>query len=851
MNIKRLAIKGFLSYRQADLDFRQIEVACITGHNGSGKSSLLDAITWALFGQARRKDDSIINAQSEAASVTIEFEYEGNQYQVMRSKKKDRPVSLELRIWSDGKWKAITEATVRETEARIQSILRMDFETFVNASFFLQGKADQFTQQRPGDRKRILINILGLDAWENYRELAAARRRKLEADLTEMNGRIQEILAELEEEPIRIRRLGDIEERAASLTALRQEKEKQIESLRQLWALIQQRSEHIRNASLDLNRMRARRDGIAQTIDGRRQEQEQFAGVISQADEIQALHARWLAARQAITEMDASSGSYHLLQARRVEVSTRMQAEEGRLRQEFSSLSARRDEMASVAAELDVLRGTRAEKESVLAKVKGSLEQLAAVEAEIEAQRTANAEARAENPRLKEEMTALKERISHLQSLSGEETACPFCDQPLSAHHKEQLVADLTAQGRALGDRFRANGKLMADSEEALRSLGARLRALQEEDASARALSQEIAVLSSRIEAAEQMLTGWETGAARLAEVEVMLESRDYARAEQTVLADIHAQLAANGYDLAAHEAIRQEEQSTRQAEELMRALESARATIASVAREVASHESQLLDLDAELDAKTSEYDQIVLELAHMQEQAPDLEVEEQALASAHEKEGQAILDLGGAKQKVEVLESLKARVKAMNEAKAETSQNIAQIQQLEKAFGRDGVPALLIEQALPAIEAKANEILDGLSGGTISVKFLTQREFKDRKREDLRETLDILISDPFGEREYESLSGGEAFRVNFAIRLALSEILAQRAGARLQMLVIDEGFGSQDEDGRQRLVEAINGVLGKFEKVLVVTHIDALKDAFPTRIEVSKGEEGSFVSVV
>jgi exonuclease SbcC len=93
--------------------------------------------------------------------------------------------------------------------------------------------------------------------------------------------------------------------------------------------------------------------------------------------------------------------------------------------------------------------------------------------------------------------------------------------------------------------------------------------------------------------------------------------------------------------------------------------------------------------------------------------------------------------------------------------------------------------------------------------------------------------------------------SGGEAFRVNFAVRLALSEVLARRAGARLQTLVIDEGFGSQDELGRQRLIEAINMVRGDFAKVLVITHIESLRDAFPTRIEVEKGVDGSRITVI
>ena len=169
---------------------------------------------------------------------------------------------------------------------------------------------------------------------------------------------------------------------------------------------------------------------------------------------------------------------------------------------------------------------------------------------------------------------------------------------------------------------------------------------------------------------------------------------------------------------------------------------------------------------------------------------------------------------------------------------------------QLERAFGKDGVPALLIEQALPEIESKANETLDRLSSGTMTVSFVTQAKYKDKTREDLKETLDIVISDGAGRRDYEMFSGGEAFRVNFAIRLALSEVLAQRAGARLQTLVIDEGFGSQDTMGRQRLIEAINLVRPDFAKILVITHIDELKDAFPTRIEVEKTGMGSTVKV-
>ena len=114
----------------------------------------------------------------------------------------------------------------------------------------------------------------------------------------------------------------------------------------------------------------------------------------------------------------------------------------------------------------------------------------------------------------------------------------------------------------------------------------------------------------------------------------------------------------------------------------------------------------------------------------------------------------------------------------------------------------------------------------------------------------DLLETLDINISDELGTRSYEMFSGGEAFRINFAIRIALSKLLARRAGAPLRTLIIDEGFGTQDSHGIEKIKEAINFIQDDLDKILVITHIEELRDAFPTRIDVIKTSEGSTLEV-
>ena len=247
----------------------------------------------------------------------------------------------------------------------------------------------------------------------------------------------------------------------------------------------------------------------------------------------------------------------------------------------------------------------------------------------------------------------------------------------------------------------------------------------------------------------------------------------------------------------------------------------------------------------------TSTRDEAAARYAAVEATIPNLTQAETDLYDIQEQENRLREDVGRAMQNVVILEKFKARKSAMLEEREALTQQIADHKQLELAFGKDGIPALLIEQALPEIEESTNALLSRLSNGRMSFNFETQREYKDTKREDRKETLDMVINDGIGERDYEMFSGGEAFLVDFSIRLALSQVLARRAGARLQTLVIDEGFGSQDAQGRQRLVEAINQVQDDFEKILIITHLDELKEVFPTRIEVEKTLEGSKLTVV
>lgn len=158
--------------------------------------------------------------------------------------------------------------------------------------------------------------------------------------------------------------------------------------------------------------------------------------------------------------------------------------------------------------------------------------------------------------------------------------------------------------------------------------------------------------------------------------------------------------------------------------------------------------------------------------------------------------------------------------------------------QELDRAFGKNGIQARIIEGALEEIEIEANKVLRKLTDGGMTLELDT---LKLTQKGSEKETLEIKISDSFGTRSYETFSGGEAFRIDFALRIAISKFIANCSGAQLRTLVIDEGFGTQDKDGLNQFVQVINAIKEDFDKVIVITHVDELKDKFPVRIEVTK----------
>ena len=238
------------------------------------------------------------------------------------------------------------------------------------------------------------------------------------------------------------------------------------------------------------------------------------------------------------------------------------------------------------------------------------------------------------------------------------------------------------------------------------------------------------------------------------------------------------------------------------------------------------------------------------VELGTLDSEEARLRKAEKLAAALDEQRSSALREQGVLEQQVGRSVELEQELEVYESERRRLADERAIYDELSLAFGKNGVQALIIETAIPQLESDSNDVLMRLTENrmTLKLQLVEGRKSRGGARS---EELDIRIADEVGTRSYETFSGGEAFRINFAIRIALSKLLARRAGAPLPTLFIDEGFGSQDSTGQERLIEAIQSIQDDFQKIIVITHVEQIKEAFPVRIEVTKTSAGStFVAV-
>ena len=844
----RLEIKNFLAYRETVvLQFEGIHLACLTGPNGAGKSSLLDAITWAVWGEARgARADELMHLNEQDMLVQLDFLHEGTTYRVLRKRARKGAGSTTLDLFArldDGSWNAIGETSVRATQAKINDLLRLDHATFVHSAFLQQGKADSFVSLTPAERKETLAEILGIRRFQAYEKAAKDELRDAESHIVALTAQLNDIENQLSREPELAAELRQAEAHYETTRAALDEADTRLREVEHVPQAVKDARARSAETETRLNNARRQLNDAAKRVAEARAEVAAREAALARRETVEAGYQELQQARtqnqalgekfehyahlrEQIRDLEAEIGKRRAaIEQQIAKLDAQITAAEQTMRQADPEAHAKaRDEAAQLAAAEEALKTIR--------------EQIGALEQERSALQT-------ETNLLEADTTKRRDRYKNLRSVEGAD--CPLCGQPLDEHHRLELLAEIEAEGKNLNARVEAN---QARFKAAQKELDEHKAARQRHEADIKRLQGSVKTLAQfeeRQQRAQAAENERELCAAQRAALQADLDAGGFATELTSRAAALQSERDALGYDQAEHsntkrrlgeyEAFEQEYQRLQQAEAALpgaqRALEMALQN-ETLYQGMVENETVAL---ASAQAQQAELEALLGEFQQRRQAADDL----------RRKERQADNDRVSCQQRLSALDSLRTRRDELSDRLAGQKERRGIYEELASAFGKNGIPAMLIETAIPEIEEEANALLWQMSGGRMSVRITTQRE---KVTGGTIETLDFLVADDLGQRPYDTFSGGEAFRVNFALRVALSQLLARRAGAQLRALFLDEGFGTQDEEGRTRLVEAITAVKDRFDLILVITHIEELRDSFPVHLQVTKTETGSRVAI-
>jgi exonuclease SbcC len=841
----RIELINFGAIPSADIDLSGVDFAAVIGRNGAGKSTAFTAAPlWNLFGEGRTSSaDDVIRAGESDCSVSFTFEHQGGMYRVIRTRSNaGRGKSgLELQKMTESEnFQSLSGTTVRETQEKIERLLNLDAETFTSTAMIMQGKANEFTAKAPGQRKAILGQILGLDVYERLQEGAKKRAQAVEKRIDSATENIRSIherlqtsdglaekMAETEagivaESEKAEKMSGELRATEEAVAAAIREKESVAEKKRaaeDLRAREQETAEIARRIAYEITvvsdkltcedelkkhaELNARLKIVYATMEDKRTRQKQlaadFESLEKSMDSARAEKGRINARLMQLNELLAKKPIFEVAAAEYKSLEKEIEADDAKSKA-ASKISGEilllQKELASLNSDCktnDILRRANTEKASRLEN--SECVNIAGAEKSPCAFLRDAVEAKKQLPALEKEAAELlskKNRVA--DSIAEKNQELTILDySPVNAEARKERAKALYNAVNTLAE-FSAKEELSTSLADQVFSLDMRVSG---DEAKKDAMSLEICDLAAALsdfESLESQIAETEKAVAALAEIPALRERKS-------------ALLEKQG-ELAHQLAVVKEE-------------------IETIEEWIALH---LLDT-----AKIDEYEQNISLLTAM-------------LMNTKQFLGDLQMRLGALKKTHDEMLALQESLRNLEAERAPLAKQLVEWQTLDRAFSRKGIPALIIENAVPELERISNEILGQMSGGEHSLRFETQRELKSR--DGMAETLDIIVSDWQGERPYETFSGGEGSRIDMAIRIAISELLANRAGSRIEWLTMDETFSNQDTEHKELVMDAIKQVSGRFQKVLVITHDESLVGAFPQVINLSRDDSRLLVEV-
>ncbi|HJR65208.1 MAG TPA: SMC family ATPase [Gemmatimonadaceae bacterium] len=789
MQLNRVVLQNFRQHADSRVEFGP-GVTGIIGPNGAGKTTILEAIAWAIYGNpaARGTRDSIRFNRAGARSgvrVELDFDLGGHNYRVVRG-------LTNAELYLDGPQNKIADSITGVTDVLTRR-LGMTREEFFNTYFTGQKEISVMAAMSPTERAQFLSRVLGYERLRAAQEIARDRRRAIVAEMAGLKqgmGDPEAVARQVAETETRLEQARD---RARFAQRRREATQTALDEVRPRWEAAQ----------------RAREAHQALLADLRVAEQEEAA----EHREVQRLErdlADAAGARAELDQLRRELEPFALLASefQRLDVLAR---EEGRRR-------ALLETQAALAEDLVRLRDRRAKLENaptleteIDAALVAKRADFEATDGLLEARRTEwvrdRQEAETKRQSLREQYTELKEQRDRIVSL-GAEGACPTCARPL-------------------GDTYRAVLDLLDEQIETVRVDGnyykARFEQLMEMPEDVQALDEQRRAMSLEVSTLERRLTKVQLAVQELAHVESDLAGKDERAAQ------VNAELGAipPGYDAARHEFLRGEIERLTPLDARAARLSAQLERVPQVERERAGAAERLASIRERLKALHGRRDATTIRESEHEALRTEYE---RATAEAHAAElalVQARGEEASAHTALERAHGVAAELASRQRMLGELTQRKVLHDELDRAF--TDLRTDLNFQLRPELSELASGFLSDLTDGRYGEL-------------ELDDSYNIVVLEDGLPKPV--ISGGEEDLANLVLRLAISQMIAERAGQPFSLLILDEIFGSLDEARRANVLDLLRRLQGRFEQVILITHIEQVREGVDRVISVRYDEE-------
>ncbi len=778
MIIHSVRLRNFISHKDTFIEFPQ-GLTVLVGDNGSGKTSILDAITFALFKEhGRGRDENLINRAASSAIVQITFSSNGRTYEITWKLWRGRRAQANLRDLTSGST-LLVDAGERTTLPEIEKILGIPREVFLSAAYVRQGEMARLLEARPAERKEIISRLLGIEdlemLWEELRssmrlleEKAAELRREVER-AGELERRLEEVEAEISRRREQMNTLEseihDLEEehdRVESELRVLEENRRRIEGLKEavskIDSLIASRRRELESRERDLSLVR----GAERRALELEKAEEELEGL---RDEVEALRRR-------IAELETMRSGGEILKKRLIEISREIASHKSLIEdwmRKVERISGRRPERPEDLP--DVLRGLLDEHRRAVEELERRVRKI--------------------GEEIGETQGVMKTAMERIGELERGGAVCPLCRRPMSEEHRLKVLKELHLEFEEHERRARA---LEVEREE-----------LRLDLESARAVVEELSGIDprrveeviSRIRELEEERMRME---AELRGIEAPSELEDLRRMfdkKMSVLRSVEGEVRRLERERGILEklgsSMEVEQRVKRLASEIME-LEEKRRWMLERIREIRYNEKEYDELRERMKKVLEKLGGLREEYSALSQRVNDLEDERSRLIGEIERARHA-------KKRLEAVEHELRRLRAIREA-----------------FSKDGVQKHIRAAARKSIEYYAGRLL----------------RFFNLAYTDLRldEDYNVYVYGPFGEQPIDSLSGGEKTAIALCLRLGIAAALT---GNRIRCILMDEPTTHLDPDRRRELVKLLGNLRGEgglIPQAIIVTHDPEIEQA-------------------